>query len=177
MPLPLLALATALAAEFAPGIIRGLAGKEAGAMAETVVRTAERVTGLPLGAEPDIEPVARALRHDPALLVAFKRDMANLELEGERIAAADRDSARRMQIETRSIMPALLAVLIVALFAAELFLVFRGMMPQDDASKTVVIKGLSLLELAFSLMLGFYYGSSAGSARKDSLLAQAELRR
>lgn len=171
MALPLLALAASLAAEFAPGLIRALAGNKAAETAETVVKMAEKVTGYVIGQESDVDAVAAALRTNPEQLVAFRRAMAQIELDFERLAVADRDSARRMQIDTKSRMPAVLAILIVLLFTGEMVALFAGFMPPDEASRTAIIKGISLLEIALTLMLGFYYGTSASSQRKDGVIA------
>lgn len=65
MPLPLIPIAMALAAEFAPKLIDHLVGDEAGKIAQQVVNVAERVTGKPA------DQAAEALRTDPELARQF----------------------------------------------------------------------------------------------------------
>jgi hypothetical protein len=89
MPFPLIPLALGLA-EFAPSIIKWIAGEKAGDVAEKVVGIATGVTG---GAE---DPIA-ALRADPALQAQFLTQWTQLEL------SLYQEETRRLEIVNATI--------------------------------------------------------------------------
>jgi hypothetical protein len=56
---------------------------------------------------------------------------------------------------------------IVGWFLIQWFLLTR-LVPAEN--REIVIRGLGTLDLAVGLVLGYYFGSSAGSARKDEIM-------
>lgn len=100
----------------------------------------------------------------------FAKDMKALDVDLERINAANTDSARKMQTETKSRVPAILAVLITLGFFGILIGMMGGWLkPQDNQALLLLLGSLAA---AWGAVVNFYYGSSAGSQQKDALLAK-----
>lgn len=89
--------------------------------------------------------------------------------ELEKVAAGDRDSARKREMAIKDKMPMILGVGVNAVFFAVIgFLIFK---PVPDASKDVLLILLGALTVQSKEVYGYYFGSSAGSAKKDDILA------
>jgi len=90
----------------------------------------------------------------------------------EALAVDDRKDARAMQVATKSWVPAVLSILVTAGF----FGVFYGML----ADKLNVTESQALLILLGSLgtawtgVINYWFGSTAGSKQKTELLAQRD---
>ena len=102
----------------------------------------------------------------------FKLQMERLGLghieELERLAAADRDSARKREMTVKDRMPMILGIAAnIGFFSTVGFLLFRTM-PVE--SKDVLLLLLGALTATFKDVYGYYFGSSAGSAKKDDLM-------
>jgi hypothetical protein len=89
-------------------------------------------------------------------------DFAKLNVE-------DRKSAREMQAETRSYIPAILAVTVTIGF----FGILIGMMTETFKTSDALMLMLGSLGTAWTGIIAFYFGSSAGSQAKDDLLHQS----
>jgi len=89
-------------------------------------------------------------------------DFAKLNVE-------DRKSAREMQAETRSYIPAILAVTVTVGF----FGILIGMMTETFKTSDALMLMLGSLGTAWTGIIAFYFGSSAGSQAKDDLLHQS----
>lgn len=92
--------------------------------------------------------------------------------EFERIAAADRADARQREIKTGDLTPRVLAYCILAatfllegIFAWE---VFHGHSFTSDGA-IIIGRILGTLDTSAALVIGYFYGSSAGSAKKDEM--------
>ncbi|MBI5918990.1 MAG: hypothetical protein HY849_06415 [Nitrosomonadales bacterium] len=90
--------------------------------------------------------------------------------ELERVAAGDRADARGREIKTGdSWTPRGLAVLVVVgWLAVQAFLLTHVV---DPAMRELVARVLGTLDGALMMVLSYYFGSSAGSAEKNRLLA------
>lgn len=100
--------------------------------------------------------------------IEFKAQMANLGVDLEKIAAADRDSARKMQIETKSLVPAALAVVVVLAWVAIQWYLLSHVV--DASMRELVARVLGTLDAALTLVLSFYFGSSRSSQDKDDTI-------
>ena len=96
----------------------------------------------------------------------FRKYCLQNEIDIERVNAADRDSARKMQIETRSFIPGLLAILVTAGFFGILSWMLIGEYKPTDA----LLVMLGSLGTAWTSIVAYYYGSSSGSRAKTDLL-------
>jgi hypothetical protein len=99
----------------------------------------------------------------------FKTDLKALDVDLEKIAADDRVSARRRQIETKDTMPNWLAVLILVGFFGVLAALFFFDIPADQKDILNIMLGV-LGSMAMGVK-EYFYGSSSGSRGKDNLLA------
>ena len=91
----------------------------------------------------------------------FKVQMKSLDIDLERIAAGDRDSARQMQRETKDWTPKVLAFFITfGFFGALVWILIFGI---PKTGTEVLLMMLGSLSTSWTGVVQFYYGSSAGS--------------
>lgn len=158
----------------APGIATALGGPLAG----MAVKAVAGALGMDAGASE--EDVAAAVqRATPADLLALKKadqeftvEMGKLGVDLEKIAAGDRDSARTMQIETRSWAPPLLATVIVAGFLATVFMVLSGYVEglKDPLTAALVGTLIGYVSAKADQVVAYYFGSTAKSQAKDETI-------
>ena len=89
-----------------------------------------------------------------------------LGLDFEKLSVEDRKSARDMQSSTRSIIPSVLALSITVGF----FGILVGLMTEQFKTSDALMMMLGSLGTAWTGIIAFYFGSSAGSQAKDQLL-------
>lgn len=156
------------------GILKAAAPTLATAVAGPLGGAAVSAIAKKLGVEEDIAAVTSALQANPANLEKLKE----LELEFARIDAADRDSARKREIEmaksdvhfiTKNIT-SLLAIGTLMGAMSMTALVFFVDFP--DSQENVIIFALGFLTSAATQVLSYYFGSSSGSKEKDAKLAE-----
>ena len=102
--------------------------------------------------------------------LALKVRLEELKIRPEEIAAADRASARYMQAQVKSEIPGFLAILITIGFFGILIGMMMGYLQATGNTEALLIM-LGALGAAWGAVVNFYYGSSAGSEAKNSLLA------
>lgn len=176
---------TALAKKAAPWITTavGLAVPGAAPLANVAAKLLS--TGLNTNIKPDAQSISDAIATamaTPEQLSALKKidddfamQMKQLDIQSiedlEKIAADDRASARSMQVQTRSIIPAVLAVVVTLGFFGVLGFMLKYPIPaQGHDAMLIMLGGLGA---AWTAITNYYFGSSAGSAHKTELLAQA----
>ncbi len=151
-------------------------GGPLGGMAMQVVSS---VLGLPTdSSEKDVE---KALKQaTPEQLLALKQAdndfavrMKELDIDLDRIAASDRDSARRREAQVRDWMPRVLAFVVVAGFMATVFLVLLGYVDgmKDPLMATTVGTLIGFVSAKCEQVVAYYFGSSSSSQQKTQLLA------
>lgn len=156
------ALGTALG-----GPLGGLAVKAIGDALGLSEATEEAISTAISGARP--EDLLKLKQADQQ----FTKDMKALDVDLERIAAGDRDSARRREVETKDRTPAWLAAGVTAGFFGVLgFLLWNG---KPTAGGDALLVMLGSLGTAWTAIISYYYGSSAGSKAKDQALAKAKV--
>jgi hypothetical protein len=89
-----------------------------------------------------------------------------LGLDFEKIAVDDRKSAREMQATTQSYIPGLMAIAVTIGF----FGILVGLMTEHFKTSDALMLMLGSLGTAWTGIIAFYFGSSAGSQAKDQLL-------
>lgn len=104
--------------------------------------------------------------------LAFETRLAELGVDLEKIAAADRDSARDMAKTTTLIPQAVLASVFVVGFAAVLYAVFTGEVSLEGSAKEAGMILLGILSAGITQILNFFFGSSAGSKEKTAQMAR-----
>jgi len=103
--------------------------------------------------------------------IALKARAQEMGLDFEKLAVADRASARQMQMTTGSFVPPLLSVLVVVAWATIQYFLLTHVI--DPTMRELVARVLGTLDGALMLVLSFYFGSSAGSQAKDTMLHQS----
>ena len=97
----------------------------------------------------------------------LKKQEQSLGLNFESLAVQDRDSARKMQVEVKSKLVPFLAILIVVSFIAVVIGTLVGLTKIESVLAGTLIGYLSAKA---EQVIAFYFGSSAGSQKKDQLL-------
>ena len=138
-------LATAVAGPFGAAAVSAIAGK--------------------LGVSDAVESVVQAIGNDPQAA----QKLAELELEYAKLDAADRDSARKRELEiatsasapwySKMVTPAL-ALGVFLLWAAINYTLLTGSNAIPDAMREIVIRMLGSLDAATMLILSYYFGNS-----------------
>jgi hypothetical protein len=160
----------------APTIATAIGGPLAG----MAVRAIAEAMGMP--ADTEAAQVAAAVaKATPDQLLALKQAdqqftlrMRELDVDLERIAGADRDSARRMQVETKSHVPALLALGILLGFVASSVAVLGGWVEglKDPLTAALIGTVIGNITSAAMLVLNFYFGTTASSRHKDATISK-----
>ena len=160
-----------LLGQLAPSIATALGGPLAGVAVKTLSNalfghengTEEQVSEAMATATPDQLAAIKKIDAD------FKVQMKSLDIDLERISAGDRDSARQMQRETKDWVPKVLAIVITLGFFGILIWMLLNGMPKTGTEALLMMLGA--LGTAWTGVVNFYYGSSAGSKAKNDLLA------
>lgn len=101
----------------------------------------------------------------------FQKEMKALDIDLERIAAGDRDSARKMATETKAYTPAILSwVIVAATLLLEGYVLLKGI--PAGVSELVAGRILGTLDMAFATVLAFWLGTSASSRSKDATISK-----
>jgi hypothetical protein len=157
--------------QLAPTIASALGGPLAG-MAVSAISKA-------VGVEPDqVQDMISSNKMTPEQVAGVK--LAELELQKQaqelglnfaKLEVEDRKSAREMQATTRSIVPPVLAAIVTFGF----FGILGGMLfgKVSTADNTVLTMMLGSLGTAWTGIIAYYFGSSAGSQAKTDLLSKA----
>jgi membrane-bound ClpP family serine protease len=163
-----------LLGQVAPTIATALGGPLAGIAVKTLSNvllghengTEEEVSAAMQSATPEQLSDIKNIDAD------FKVRMKELDIDLERISAEDRDSARKMQTQTNDWIPRVLALMItVGFFGILVWMLVKGM---PSTGTEALLMMLGALGTAWTGVVNFYYGSSAGSKAKNDMLAQKE---
>lgn len=161
----------------APSLASAVGGPLAGMAVRTI---SEALLGKPDGTEDELAQAAA--KATPEQLLALKKAeqdftvrMRELDIDLERIANADRDSARSREVKTRDWTPRLLAGLITAGYFGALFYMLRNGLPQHGGSEAMLVM-LGTLGTAWGGVVAYYFGSSAGSKAKDETMSRMSSR-
>lgn len=163
-----------LLAQVAPTVATALGGPLAGLAVKTL---SEAMFGHQDASESDVS--AALMNATPEQLqklketdATFKLKMKELDIDLEKIAAGDRDSARNMQIRTNDWIPRAMAIMVTfGFFGILAWLLVRGVPP--SGSETLIYM-LGALGTAWTGIVQFYFGSSAGSKAKTDAMVQGE---
>jgi hypothetical protein len=163
-----------LLGQVAPTVATALGGPLAGLAVKTL---SEALLGHPDANESDVS--AALMSATPEQLqklketdATFKLKMKELDIDLEKISAGDRDSARNMQIRTNDWIPRAMAIMVTfGFFGILAWLLVRGVPP--SGSETLIYM-LGALGTAWTGIVQFYFGSSAGSKAKTDAMVSGE---
>ena len=155
----------------APSIASAVGGPLAGMATKAI---SEALLGKPDGSEAEL--VQAAAMATPEQLLALKRaeqsfevQMRELDIDLERIASQDRDSARSREVATKDWTPRVLAGLVTGGYFGVLFYMLTHGLPTTGGSEAMLVM-LGTLGTAWGGIMAYYFGSSAGSKAKDEAI-------
>ena len=157
--------------QIAPTIATALGGPLAGmavsALSKAIGVDPEKVDDLISNNKLTAEQVAQIKIAE----IELQKQAQELGLNFEKLAVDDRKSAREMQAATRSWVPPLLAASVTVGF----FAILGGMMfgKMSVADNTALTMMLGSLGTAWTGIIAYYFGSSAGSQAKTEMLSKA----
>jgi len=102
--------------------------------------------------------------------IELQKQAQELGLNFEKLAVDDRKSAREMQATTRSIVPPILAATVTVGFFGILVMM---LLDKVDSNNPAILMMLGSLGTAWTGIIAYYFGSSAGSQAKTDLLSKA----
>lgn len=152
--------------QIAPTIATALGGPLAGLAVEAVAKAVgiapEEVKQTLEAGKLSAEQIAQIKLAE----LELKKQEEALGLDFEKLAVADRSSARDMQTATRSKIPGMLAAFVTLGFFGILIALMSGKVEKSNE----LLLMLGTLGAAWTGVMAFYFGSSAGSQNKDRLL-------
>jgi hypothetical protein len=101
--------------------------------------------------------------------IELAKQAQELGLNFEKLAVDDRKSAREMQATTRSWMPPILAGAVTIGFFVIMGLMFFN---KVDSNNPAILMMLGSLGTAWTGIIAYYFGSSAGSQAKTEMMAK-----
>ena len=163
-----------LLGQVAPTIATALGGPLAGLAAKTLSTV---LLGKEDGSEAEIAKALQGASPDQLAAIKkidadFKTRMAELEIDLERIVAGDRDSARKREVALGDHTPKILAAAITIGFFGILFWMFVYGVPKNGNEALLLMLGA--LQTAFTGVIAYYFGSSAGSKAKTDAMSKGD---
>jgi hypothetical protein len=147
-----------------PGPFGGMARDAIGKLLGKQVTSQEEIEKILATASPETLLALKKLDTE------FAAQMKSLDVDLEKVAAEDRGSARGMQIATKAKTPAVLATVIVVGWILLMAFLMHSDIPQ--ANREIIIQAVGTMGGALMMVVSFYYGTSAGSAKKDETIAK-----
>jgi len=159
----------------APALGTALGGPMVGLAVRTV---SETLLGKPDATEDEIAAAIQGATPDQMLALqqadyAFKAHMAELEVDLERISQEDRASARSMATKTSILPQGILSLFYIGGYFILLYLFATGEITVQQDLKTEFNMLLGMLSAPMIAIINFWFGSSAGSAKKTEFLKEA----
>ena len=163
--------------EFLMSIAPTLASALLGPLGGIAVAGLGKIFGIDGATQKDITKVIEQGKMTPEQLadinkleLEFKQHELDLGFKYKELEFKDDDSARQMQMAVKSNIPATLAVAVTLGFFGILGLMIfdKSLVPSEP-----LLVMLGSLGTAWTMIIGFYFGSSHGSQAKDALLAQS----
>lgn len=167
---------TKIIATVAPWIGTAIGGPLGGMAVEAAAnalglsdKTMEAVKGAVMGANPE---TLLALKEADQRFALQMQSLGFAQIKDlEAIAAADRDSARKMQMENKSFMPAVITAGVLASFAGTLVALLFIPIPSEN--RDLIIYMIGQLSGFAGSAVAFWLGTTRQSEEKTRMLAQA----
>lgn len=155
-----------------PALVSMAAAQVGNALGVDIAPTSDAIVKAVHGATPEQITAAKAADQDFALKMQALGFAQIKDLEA--IAAADRSNARDREIKTGdSWTPRILAAIVVIGYLLVQWFVLSHVVPAE--MRDIVLRSMGTLDMALGLVLGYYFGSSAGShANQASIRSIAE---
>jgi len=143
-----------------------LAGMAVSAISKAIGVDPEKVSDMIAGNKLTADQIAQVKIAE----IELQKQAQELGLNFEKLEVEDRKSAREMQAATRSMMPPLLAGAVTLGFFGILMMMFIG---RVDSNNPAILMMLGSLGTAWTGIIAYYFGSSAGSQAKTEMLSKA----
>jgi hypothetical protein len=143
-----------------------LAGMAVSAISKAIGVEPEKVGGMISNNKLSAEQIAQVKIAE----IELQKQAQELGLNFEKLGVEDRKSAREMQATTRSLVPPALAGIVTIGFFGILGMMLFG---KVDANNPAILMMLGSLGTAWTGIIAYYFGSSAGSQAKTDLLSKA----
>lgn len=155
----------------APTIASALGGPLAGVATQTL---ADKLLDKPSAPPEEVEARILGATGDDLVRLKeieaeFKSKMEEAGIELERVAAADRDSARKRQVNMRDWTPSVLGLAIIVGFFGVLWYIFQDGLPAEGGEVLMIMVGA--LAALVSQVANYFFGSSVGSKSKEAIIA------
>ncbi len=155
--------------QIAPTVASALGGPLAG-MAVSAISKAIGVDEEKVGELiKDNKLTAEQIANIKVAEIELQKQAQELGLNFEKLAVDDRRSAREMQATTRSVVPPALAGVITVGFFGILAMMMFG---KVDGNNPTILMMLGSLSTAWTGIIAYYFGSSAGSQAKTEMLGK-----
>ncbi len=160
----------------APTIATILGGPLAGA---AVGALSSKLLGKPDGTQDELAPLIAAASPETLLKLKqvdaeLKTSLANAGVRLDEIAAQDRDSARKRQVELHDDTPKILAYIVLLIFAGVLgtqgYIALASIHVPPEAQRTLDIT-LGVLFAWVLAVKDFFFGSTSSNRQKDKVIA------
>lgn len=113
-----------------------------------------------VGATPEQLAALKKIEQD------FIKDMRSLDIDIMKLEQENTVSAREREIKTGdTTTPRMIAGLVMGLYIAVQYFLLTQVI--ESSMREIVMRSLGTLDAAVGLVLGYYFGSSIGSANKD----------
>ena len=154
-----------------PALVAMAASQLSQSFGTDIAPTADAIVKAVQGATPEQLLSMKQADNDFAIKMQAM-GFAHLE-ELQQVAATDRADARNREIKTGdSRTPQILAALVlVGWLTVQGFLLTHVI---DASMRELIARVLGTLDSALTLVLSYYFGSSAGSAEKNQIIAQGQ---
>lgn len=151
------------------GVVSKMAFDIIGKVTGTTPKDADEAASVLATATPEQMLALQSEEHN------FKLQLETLNIKSveelERIAAGDRDSARNREIKTGdSWTPRLITAVILGGYVLVQWFILTHIVPPEMLP--IVMRSLGTLDTIVGIVVGYYFGSSAGSAAKNALIAE-----
>ena len=103
-----------------------------------------------------------------ALEQKIRQAVMDYQLQTQQLVMQDRNSARQREMAVKDKTPAVIAYAVLFIFGLANWYVFTHTLPAGN--ETLISRVLGTMDMAVGLILGYYYGSSAGSAAKHTMI-------
>ena len=101
----------------------------------------------------------------------FKLALAQMQLDAAKMQVEDAQSARAMQIQTRSLWPGVLTLAVtIGFFGVMTGIIIYGLPPTSEAGQQAILILIGSLVSGFGMVLTFWFGSTMGSQNKDQMI-------
>lgn len=186
-PLDVLKKIGTVLAPVAPWIATAFGGPMAGAAVSRAVQALNVVVKPDASTADKVNAIDQAIANGnltPDQLVALKQADEQFQLEVQKagfdhiekldaLTYQDVQSARQMQVQTKSVLPSLLAVFTTLGFFGVLIAILHYGISAAPANHDIELILITALQAGWLSVLNFFFGSSQDSHRKTELLAQA----